>query len=548
MQVEFDHTWNDIYEYYFRKGMKLYIMNSISSIMIASIVTFAPLFLFNCIQWQMIGKEDTLSKIILPFWKAWSNSGFITKICTIVFFVFTLFLVFQLLLSLPRFASLQKYYEKTLGIKDEDLSVIEWSEVVDSIVICDPQRSVSILGIAQQIMKIDNFLCALVSDPSALTWRIPIINATSQIPYTEFFVYLLKLSLSGIVFDAKGDSLVSGAQSIKNGMAATKLQNRFRLIGIVLIIFLPFTLAFELLYIFFSYAEAIRTSPNSISNRKWTVSAKWQVRDFNELPHIFEKRIISASEYANFYLDDFKSEIARPILRAVSFICGAIIGCILVIGLLTDISMVLGLKIYGDKTIAWLIAVLAGVYAISSTTDVVPINKPQLSTEELLSELENRIHYDFKDDNNSPKSWQTMSSVAGFFQPQWQQVLSDLVSALLNPLFFFIVLPLKASSIIDFVKRNSIYKDDIGWMCSFSAFSETEINRFDSSPNHKQRMKKSYESFNQQESKQIRTENSEDLIQSAFLTKPADGIEDENLLQGFESLNTMSPAQFLVEE
>jgi len=107
-----------------------------------------------------------------------------------VFLIFNVIQLFQFLYALPRYIRLHIYFKKVLGINDAELSVLEWHEVIESIQIHEPDERKTLLAITQDILKIDNFICALVSDPSILTWRVPWKKQVESIPMTEFFLFV----------------------------------------------------------------------------------------------------------------------------------------------------------------------------------------------------------------------------------------------------------------------------------------------------------------------------------------------------------------------
>ncbi|KAH0785295.1 autophagy protein [Histomonas meleagridis] len=328
------------------------------------------------------------------------------------------------------------------------------------------------LSVAQEILRYDNYICALVSDPSILTWKLTKSNTAEQFPMSDFFFYVLKLTLTGVVLDSNGCSLVNGVQSVRRLKITNTLSFRFKFVGIILLIFSPFVLIFELLYLFFNYAQAIRNSPDSLSRRRWTTQAKWKIREYNELPHLFNERISKSYEFANVYMDLFPSSIVQPLLKLLSFISGAFIAVIFVIGLCTDSGHLLNIKIFGNKSLTWALSIAVSIYGVCKVS-ITPDSHPY-TPNEALTEVEKYIHYDFREQSNSANSWITYSTFASMFQPISKQICFDLFSAILTPLLFTFVMPMKASQIVDFINKNSIEHPKLGWICAFSSFESAD--------------------------------------------------------------------------
>jgi autophagy-related protein 9 len=49
-------------------------------------------------------------------------------------------------------------------------------------------------------------------------------------------------------------------------------------------------------------------NPSAISGRSYTPFAQWKFREFNELPHLFERRLKESSPIANMYMGQFPNE------------------------------------------------------------------------------------------------------------------------------------------------------------------------------------------------------------------------------------------------
>ena len=515
-------TWDDIYSYYHKKGLTMYILECLSQFVMSLIITFSPIFLFGCLNWSNITKSHSISEVILPFSEGFLNANFFFKLSFILYAIYTLILFIQFLSTLPRFISLKNYYSKKLSISDSDLCVIEWTEVVDSINVADPLRSISLLTIAQDVTRQSNYICAMVDDVSVFSWRLPWKNELQQMPMNNLFFFCLNYALQGTIFNQRREPQVCGIQNIQAKQKQESLSSKFKAIGIILLLIAPFAFLYEILYTLFHYIESIRSSTGDLSMRRLTPVAKLKARDYNELPHIFELRLGKSYEWANLFLDSFTQSPLVPLMRMFSFIAGSLIAIIFFCGLISDVPHVLGLEITNGKTIAWLLAILASIYAACKPSSP-PSNMYGYGPDDLLKELEKEIHFDFKDDQNSGHSWQTYYSVDASYAPVWKHAIMNILGVVINPFLFLVVLPNKSSTIVDFIRRNSVESQELGWIC---ALSTTADPRYNASPEHRERQRRSIVHFEEinnphvnQQDPQMYKEDSADLMRSIFASQ-----------------------------
>ncbi|OHT08659.1 autophagy protein [Tritrichomonas foetus] len=490
-----EKKWTYVYEYYSSKGLWIFIMDRLTSIIIGAVISIIPILLFGCFNVSKISEGVPIHKLFSSFTDGWKNLNIFWKICVFIFMTFNIIQLIQFLYSLPRFIRLYHYYTNTLGISNRDLPTTQWNEVVDHILISDTSHKTSLLTIAQEILREDNYICAIVSDSSLFTWRIPPKKQAQHFPITEAFIYIFKLAMTGIVLSSNGESLVNGTQSMRAPFVASHLRRRFIFLGIFLTLFSPFLLCFQVFYLFLEFAQSLHSSTGTLMYKEWTTEAKWIIREFNELPHLLNERLERSYFFANLYLDQFPSEFILPLAKMASFISGAFLSLLLIFGLFSDINTIMTFPILGGKTIAWLVALLATVYA--ATSSMLRRDPTFMSAEEALIEVEKWIHHDFRDDSNSAHSWATMDKISKLYQPLWANFLRELFGVILNPLLFLLVLPYKAESIVEFIRKNSIQDPESGWICAFSTFDLSDRG-FCGTADQKEKVVRSMRSFDAQ--------------------------------------------------
>src|SRR6266702_227090 len=58
-------------------------------------------------------------------------------------------------------------------------------------------------------------------------------------------------------------------------------------------------------------------NPSAISGRAYTPFAHWKFREFNELPHLFERRLKESYPIANMYMGQFPNEKLAIAMKSV---------------------------------------------------------------------------------------------------------------------------------------------------------------------------------------------------------------------------------------
>jgi autophagy-related protein 9 len=385
---------------------------------------------------------------------------------------------------------MRDYFVQTLGINDSELRRMSWGHIIESVSVNDNALDSPKLAIAQEIMRRDNYVCAMVSDPSLLIWKFPPgAAAPSLIPMSRFFFAWLTLALRGIVLDANGASLVQNAAAPAAAQIEDRLRLRFCLLGLLQLLVFPLMLPFQILYEVYDFAKRLRACGLAFSLRSWSPRAKWLIREYNELPHFFRARLSQSYGSANAYLEH-SSEFSMPIARALQFASALLIVLLLLLGLLTDISLVFAAELFLGKSAAWCFAVLVIVYLVSR--GVAP--DPTKTVESAMLGIERFIHYDFRDEHHSAQSAITRDKVAAFFPPIWAAALAELLGVFVNPFLFLVFLPARAAAIVEFVRKNSVDGGPLGWVSAFATFDVGERG-FAGSAGHREKVLRSKRFF-----------------------------------------------------
>jgi autophagy-related protein 9 len=491
MNLEPIDGWATIYDYFYQRGVSSYIFSSLPDLGTAFLVSIAPILLVGCVNYSAIKSAEQLSDVLFPFSEGWCRSNILLKLCSIVFFVYTFVKAVRFLVQLYRFRSVHRYFTDTLGIHDSELLTMKWSQVVESVAVNDHTLESPRLEVSQQILRTENYICSLISDPSTLIWTGESAGTdVRRIPMSEFFIPLLTLTLKGIVIDGKGSSLLNDPQS-NQARIQNRLQWRFRVFGICLLLFSPVVLAFEITYFVYDFIRTIRKCGVKFSLRAWSPVGKWLFREYNELPHRFHARIAKSYQWANRYLDHGPSVFVRPISRLVGFISGSLVVVFIIVSMLTDIRLVFSGHMLFGKSGGWYVMVLSIIYMVARS-----LSQPseEETRESAMAKLEKQLHYDFRDESHSVNSEHTVDRVRNLFPSILMQIWLELSSVLMNPFLFAVYLPVRADSIIDFMRRNSAERGALGWISAFSTFDVGERG-FTGSADQREKVLRSIRTF-----------------------------------------------------
>jgi hypothetical protein len=145
----------------------------------------------------------------------------------------------------------------------------------------------------------------------------------------------------------------------------------------VMTIMAPFFLFFNLSHLIIKTFCRIKAKPTSLFSREWTPLAKMVLREENELPHVFDKRI---AEIKPLIIQHIQSKPPHAAIEAFAKIISFISGSLL-LTLLAPVALhpsVILTNFTEEAEIVWLIALLSTVIAtLHFDRDVQPLTQKQ---------------------------------------------------------------------------------------------------------------------------------------------------------------------------
>ncbi|TIB40095.1 hypothetical protein E3P86_00822 [Wallemia ichthyophaga] len=483
-----DKFLQDAYGYYTNKGIYCIILTRALNLATVGFVFIFSTFLLGCIDYSAITHNGNLSDIVIPH--CVSRFPFLTWIWLLAFGTFYVYQVLTFVLSMRALVDMYKFYTHVLHIPDSDVQTISWEEIVSRIshirqsnpltalssvdVSHNPVAQLDVLDVANRIMRQENYLIALFNK-DLLNINIPIQNriinkmlsfATSN-GLTKALEWNLSFALLGHVFDEKGQVKPEILQSSARGRNVQELKKRFTVLAFINALLAPFLVIFLLFYSFFRYFEEYHKNPSSIDSRNYTELARWKFREFNELQHIFQKRLNMSYDDAQKYIVQFPNEKAAIVARFVAFVAGSF-AAVLILASVIDPDMFLHFEISPQRTTVFYIGLFGTILAIAR--GMVPVENEVNDPERLLRRACAYTHH-------LPQEWQSQMhsksihrEFSKLFELKIVIFLQEILSVVFTPLILYYSLPKSSPAIIDFVSQSTVKVDQLGYICSFAHF------------------------------------------------------------------------------
>ncbi|KAK3322092.1 autophagy protein Apg9-domain-containing protein [Apodospora peruviana] len=480
-----DKHMKDVYDYYQGCGMWCIFIERALHLINVAFVAVLLTFLTQCVDYGKIPGSQKLSQILVP--QCTRNMSGLWNLGLWMFVFYFIWKSIQYLLDVRRLLNIRDFYLHLLNIPDQDMQTVTWQEIVARVMALrdqNPKTATSLtaaqrrfLGsqskerldasdIANRLMRKENYLIALFNkDILDLTIPIPFLRGRQV--FSQTLEWTLMFSVLDFVFDEKGQVNQEFLKSDRRGVLSDKLRGRFRFAGIMILILSPFVTGYLLIVYFLTYYHEIQKNPSVLSSRTYTPLAEWKFREFNELPHLFRKRLDMSHPFASHYIDQFPKVKTEMISKTVAFIAGSLATVLAVVSVI-DPDMFLGFEITHDRTVLFYTAVFGSVWAFArgSMSEENTVFDPEYAMRNVVE----YTHYE-------PDHWQDRlhsSDVKAEFSELYKIkiviFLEEILSILTTPFVLFVSLPKSSDQIIDFFREFTIHVDGLGYVCSFAEF------------------------------------------------------------------------------
>lgn len=471
----------DAYNYYMGNGYYCIIIQKVLNIATLIFVVFISSFMGYCIDYSKLPDSRRFSDIKIDQCYANNITGF-TKLLLYMFYVFVGLKTVQLAFDIKNIREMYDFYNYLLNISDDELQTIPWQNIIQQLMYLKDQNALTANvvavkaknklnahGVANRIMRKDNYLIALYNnDILDLNLPVPFLKSS---PLTKTLEWNINLCVMGFVFNDAGFIKQGFLKQSQRDFFVSELQKRFMLAGFLNILLSPFLVSYFVLLYFFRYFNEYKTSPESIGARQYTPLAEWKFREYNELYHIFRRRIGLSTEIANKYIDQFPKEKMNLIFKFVAFVSGSFVAILALLALF-DPENFLNFEITNDKSVLFYITVLGAIWSVSQGS----LSKEYhvFDPEETLKELSTFTHY-------MPESWKdkyhteyVKQEFCDLYNLRITILLRELASLITTPFILWFSLPNSAGKIVDFFRESSVYIDGLGYVCKYAVYDGDE--------------------------------------------------------------------------
>ena len=480
-----DNFLKDVYDYFLGNGVWCILLSRVLNLLTLAFVVGFGTFLTQCINYKKIPGSTKMEQILVP--KCTKNMSGFSNFLIWIFAFLWIAKVFQYLLDIRRLKHMHDFYHYLLEIPDTDIQTISWQDVVQRLMLLRdsnpstaagvPDRHRRFIGsqskqrmdahdIANRLMRRDNFLIALFNK-DILDLTLPIPYFKDRPLFSKTLEWNLSLCILDYVFNEQGQVRPLFLKDSHRRALSDGLRRRFLIAGVMNVVCAPFIIVYFMMLYFFRYFTEYQRNPSQITSRQYTPFAEWKFREFNELWHLFERRINMSYPFAARYLDQFPKDKTIQVGRFIAFIAGAL-ASVLAVASVIDPDLFLGFEITKERTVLFYLGVFGSVWAISR--GVVPEENLVFDPGFALKSVTDYTHYLPNHWHDRLHSDEVRREFAQLYQMKLVIFLEELLSIISTPFILWVSLPKCSDRLVDFFREFTVHVDGLGYVCSFAVF------------------------------------------------------------------------------
>ncbi|CAB4252202.1 similar to Saccharomyces cerevisiae YDL149W ATG9 Transmembrane protein involved in forming Cvt and autophagic vesicles [Maudiozyma barnettii] len=467
----------DVYNYYLENGFTCIFLQKILNLLTLLFVVWVSTYLGYCIDYNGLSGSQKLSDVIVSQCYKTRITGFV-KFLLWIFYGFVVLKVFQLYFDFKKLKEMRNFYTYLLDISDDELQTIPWQSVIKQLVFLKDQNAltanvvevkaknrIDAHEVANRIMRKENYLIALFNS-DVLNFSLPYLPFDTG-ALTKTLEWNINLCVIGFAFNDAGFIKQGFLKPSQRDYMVEELQKRFMLAGFLNILLSPFLVAYFVLLYFFRYFNEYKNSPGSMGTRQYTPMAEWKFREYNELYHLFKKRLGLSRKLSNKYVEQFPREKTNIIMKFIAFISGSF-AAILALLTIFDSENFLNFEITKDRTVIFYITILGTIWSVSNSAVSNEYNV--FDPEETLMELAQYTHYNPDDWKDRYHTEYVKQEFCNLYSLRILILLGELTSMILTPFILWFALPQSAEKIVDFFRESSVYIDGLGYVSKYAMF------------------------------------------------------------------------------
>ncbi|KAK6463085.1 autophagy-related protein 9 [Scheffersomyces coipomensis] len=543
-----DEFLNDIYYYYRGRGILNIVLSKLVDLLNLIFILFFTVFLKWGINYNYFihnfnnnSEHLTLSDLIIPNF-FWNNVPFIVKF---FLFGFTCYIILRLIQVYfdynYKLKEIRNFFKYLINIKnDDELMTISWKTIVERLMLLKDYNSLTSTNtnnpnqqhyindlrskvrlnahdIANRIMRKENYMIALINkDILDLSVNFSKIFGyqliTNKSVLTKTLEWNLKLCIYDFIFNHEGHIQPNILKDSHRNQLSKELNSRFKMAALINLLLCPFIVIYFVLLYFFRYFNEYKSNPSSIVGlREYTPYAGWKLREFNELPHFFHRRLQLSIGPANTYINQFpRGFLVINVMNLINFISGSILAVLVIMGLLLEdeAHSFWSFELTEGKSALFYISLFGTIFAVTSTSSSsssATSTPNQLNNNSTGNELntfvydpEASLRYVAQFTHYLPTSWkkklhtiEVKNEFCDLFSLKIIIILNEILSLILTPFLLWFKVSNNSGAIIDFFREYSVHVDGLGYVCSFAMFNfEEKDKNMMVDINHRKKLKK----------------------------------------------------------
>jgi len=223
----------------------------------------------------------------------------------------------------------------------------------------------------------------------------------------------------------------------------------------------------QILTVEYSSIQEFHKNPAQLGSRAYTPLAEWKFREFNELPHLFQRRVNMSYPFATRYLDQFPKDKTIQLAKFVAFLAGALTAVLAVASLL-DPDIFIGFEITHERTVLFYLGVFGTVWAVAR--GMVPEDSLVFDPVFAIQEVIEYTHYEPAHWKGRLHSNEVRVEFSSLYQMKVLIFLEEILSIIITPFVLWFALPDCSERLIDFFREFTVHVDGLGYVCSFALF------------------------------------------------------------------------------
>lgn len=260
-----------------------------------------------------------------------------------------------------------------------------------------------------------------------------------------------------------------------------QLQWAFRSLAVGAAVLAPVLCAYRIGYILFRYVDEWRNHPHTAATRLWTPWARCYLREYCELDHVFEARLVAAYKPTTEYLNLVYFMPGAAVARFGVFLCGGLLALLLALAFVLDENF-LTVILMGGRSVAFWVLVLSLLLAFGRS--FVPADNVVMTPALTLNVIKTALAWppDTPLDGTVVDP-QLATTLGHLFSSRLVLIAEELVGLLYIPYLLAFVLPQRAAAIAAFYTEHTDQHPEMGSVCRFALFrgntnAKMELSRY----------------------------------------------------------------------